>query len=136
MSSKWSGASGPLFLKLINALEFVVAASYISPETGKTMMWVPRRSITKRTWPGKLDVTVGGGMGVGDTALNTVVRECPQEASLNAKYVRNNVRSVGVLPFPNRSPANWILPGMYYLFDLPLRPEAQLSHERTSQMER
>ncbi|GLB41827.1 putative protein with domain of unknown function (DUF4743) [Lyophyllum shimeji] len=102
-------------------------AFYISPDTGKTRMWIPRRSMTKRTWPGKLDVTVGGGMGVGDTAEDTIVRECVEEASLDANYVRENVRPVGVLPFPNRSPAHWLLPGMYYLFDLPLPPDGTIA---------
>lgn len=74
----------------------------------------------RSSWPGRLDVTVGGGMALGDTALDTIVRECAEEASLCSDYVNDNVRPVGVLPFPNRSPAGWILPGLYYLFDLPL----------------
>lgn len=78
------------------------------------------------TWPGKLDVTVGGGIGLGETALSTIVRECTEEASMDAGYVRQNVRSVGTLPFPNRSPAGWILPGLYYLYDLPLLAEGSI----------
>ncbi|TFK75024.1 hypothetical protein BDN72DRAFT_832730 [Pluteus cervinus] len=91
-----------------------------SPDTGKTMLWIPRRSLNKRTWPGKLDVTVGGGIGLGYTAIATIIRECAEEASLDHEYVEKYVRPAGVLPFPNRSPANWILPGVYYTFDLPL----------------
>ncbi|PPQ63814.1 hypothetical protein CVT24_009809 [Panaeolus cyanescens] len=90
------------------------------PSTGQTMIWIPRRSLMKRTWPGKLDVTVGGGMGLGDTPLSTILRESAEEALLDSDYVNEYIRPVGVLPFPNRSPGGWILPGLYHLFDLPL----------------
>lgn len=65
-------------------------------------------------------------MTVGDTALDTIVRECEEEASLDPNFVKNHVRSVGVLPFPNRSPAGWILPGLYYLFDLLLPSDGSI----------
>jgi hypothetical protein len=58
--------------------------------------------------------------------MSTILRECAEEASLDTNYIKNNIRSVGVLPFPNRSPAHWILPGMYYLFDLPLPPDGSI----------
>lgn len=104
----------------------LLIAYFHSQSTNKTMIWVPRRSKTKRTWPGKLDVTVGGGIGLGDTALSTVIRECTEEASLDANYVRDNVRTAGILPFPNRSPGGWILPGLYYLYDLPLKSDGSV----------
>ncbi|RDB23313.1 Thiamine pyrophosphokinase [Hypsizygus marmoreus] len=104
----------------------LLTAYFRSPETGKTMLWIPRRSITKRTWPGKLDVTVGGGISLGDTALSTIVRECAEEALLDTTYVHDNVRPVGVLPFPNRSPTGWILPGLYYLYDLLLPADGSI----------
>lgn len=65
-------------------------------------------------------------MGLGDTAMDTIVRECAEEASLDSNYVKHNVRPVGILPFPNRSPAGWILPGLYYLFDLPLPSDSSI----------
>ena len=78
-------------------------------------------------WPGRLDVTVGGGIGAGDSALDTIVRECSEEASLPTSYVRSNVRPTGILPFPNRSPSGWLLPGMYYTFELPLPPDGSVT---------
>jgi hypothetical protein len=62
-------------------------------------------------------------MAMGDTALSTIIRESLEEASLDLEYVRSNIRSVGMLSYPNRSPDGWILPGLYYLFDLPLCPD-------------
>ncbi|TDL19666.1 hypothetical protein BD410DRAFT_791785 [Rickenella mellea] len=99
----------------------LLTAFFTSPQTGETMLWIPQRSISKKTWPGAFDVTVGGGIGFGDTAISTIVRECAEEASLDPNFVRSNIRSVGILSFLNRSPSGWILPGLYHLFDLPLR---------------
>ncbi|KAF8906217.1 hypothetical protein CPB84DRAFT_1770253 [Gymnopilus junonius] len=111
-------AALPLF-GLVNFGALLIA--YVrDPSSGRSMLWIPRRSLMKRQWPGKLDVTVGGGMGLGDTAIDTVIRESAEEALLDDDYVKKFIRPVGVLPFPNRSPKGWILPGMYYLFDLPL----------------
>jgi 8-oxo-dGTP pyrophosphatase MutT (NUDIX family) len=107
------------------------------------MVWVPRRKqkdnvrvkanycindalMCFRSWPGRLDVTVGGGLGLGDTAMSTIIRECAEEASLDSSFVKNTVRPVGVLPFPNRSPGGWILPGLYYLFDLHLPADGSI----------
>jgi len=74
-----------------------------------------------------LDVTVGGGMGLGDSAMETIVRESAEEALLDHDYVKEFVRPVGAIPFCNRSPGGWILPGMYYLFDLPLPPNGSIT---------
>jgi len=70
-----------------------------------------------------LDVTVAGGIGLGDTALETIIKEAGEEALLDQDYVQRYIRPVGVLPSLSRSPGGWILPGIYYLFDLPLPPE-------------
>ncbi|KAJ3504136.1 hypothetical protein NLJ89_g8100 [Agrocybe chaxingu] len=114
-------------LPLFGLVNFGASMAYTrDPLSGRMMIWIPRRSPMKRTWPGKLDVTVGGGMGLGDTALETIVRESAEEALLDQDYVTQYIRSVGVLPFPNRSPGGWILPGMYYLFDLPLPIDGSL----------
>ncbi|ETW80944.1 hypothetical protein HETIRDRAFT_46022, partial [Heterobasidion irregulare TC 32-1] len=96
----------------------LLIAYYHCHDTAKTMLWIPRRSKSKRTWPGRLDVTVGGGIIAGETALSTIIRECTEEASLDANFVQENIHSVGFISFPNRSATGWMLPGFYYLFDL------------------
>ena len=115
-------------------------AYFQSPQTGETRIWIPRRSRTKRTcvypstvalspdssthrWPGCLDVTVGGGIGLNETASSTIVRESAEEASLDPNFVAKTIRSSGVVSFPNLSPAGWILPGLYFVFDLRLRDD-------------
>ncbi|KAF8966315.1 hypothetical protein BDZ97DRAFT_1808992 [Flammula alnicola] len=117
-------AALPLF-GLVN-FGALLTAYVRDPSTGRMMLWIPRRSLNKRTWPGKLDVTAGGGMGLGDSAMETIIREAAEEALLDQDYVQQWIRPVGVLPFPNRSPGGWILPGMYYLFDLPLPSDGSI----------
>jgi 8-oxo-dGTP pyrophosphatase MutT (NUDIX family) len=76
-----------------------------------------------QSFPGALDVTAGGGMCVGDSALDTIIREASEEASLDVNFVRQNLLPVGVLSFSYRSPTGWILPGLYYLYELELGPD-------------
>lgn len=100
--------------------------AYFRDKAGQTMLWIPRRSITKKTWPGALDVTVGGGIGIGQSARDTIVRECVEEASLPTHFVQAHARSVGLLPFPNRKPSGWLLPGYYYLFEMELPSDGSI----------
>ncbi|KAF5371250.1 hypothetical protein D9758_004231 [Tetrapyrgos nigripes] len=93
---------------------------FICSKTNETMIWVPRRSKTKKTWPNKLDVTVGGGLGTGETPLNTIIRESVEEASFDESFVSSYIKSAGLLTLHNRNPVGWLLPGVYYLFDLQL----------------
>lgn len=59
------------------------------------MIWIPRRSRNKQTWPGMLDTTVAGAMAVGEGEWDCVVREAEEEASLNPNFVRDNARLSG-----------------------------------------
>lgn len=63
---------------------------------------------------------MGGGICCGDTPRSTIIRECAEEASLDPTLVARAIRSAGVLTLSNRSPSGWLLPGLYYLYDLPL----------------
>jgi hypothetical protein len=53
-----------------------------------------------------------------------VVRECAEEASIPSPFARQHARFTGCLPFPNRSPSGWLLPGQYYLFDMNVPSDA------------
>ncbi|KAF8514850.1 hypothetical protein BU17DRAFT_76967 [Hysterangium stoloniferum] len=117
-------AALPLF-GLVN-FGCLLTAYVRDPLTDQMKLWIPRRSRMKRTWPGKLDVTSGGGMGLGDSAMETILRESAEEARLDERYLQECIRPVGVLPFPNRSPEGWILPGLYYLFELPLPSDGSI----------
>lgn len=117
-------AALPLF-GLVN-FGCLLTAYVRDPLTNQLKLWIPRQSRTKRTWPGKLDVTSGGGMALGDSAMETIIRESAEEACLDKTYLQEHIQPTGVLPYPNRSPEGWILPGLYYLFEIPLPSDGSI----------
>ena len=56
----------------------------VSPETppGGPYLFVQRRAAEKETWPGRLDVTVGGHIGTGEETLEGGLREIEEELGL------------------------------------------------------
>lgn len=59
------------------------ANGYLADAQGRpTHLWLGRRSVTKPTDPGKLDNLVGGGVPLGQTPFETLVREGWEEAGL------------------------------------------------------
>lgn len=66
-------------------------------------------------------------MGVGETPHETIIRECTEEASLPSDFIREHARSTGMLNFMNRSPSKWILPGIYYLYEVRLPSDGAIA---------
>lgn len=102
----------------------------IVPGTGELKLWVPRRSATKPTYPGMLDNTVAGGMGYPHGCLETVVKECYEEAGLKAGYVTDHVTSVGVISYfyqyskgEYASEKGFVQPEIEYIYDLKMDPD-------------
>lgn len=58
-------------------------------------IWVPTRARTKPTWPGYLDNSVAGGIAAGAGVLETLVKECMEEASIEEDFVQKHAKSVG-----------------------------------------
>lgn len=69
-----------------------------------------------------LHVTVGGGIAHGHSPLTTIIREAYEEAHLDETYVRERISSSGMLEFHHRHPDGWILPGVYFTFELKMDP--------------
>ena len=61
--------------------------------------WVPRRSKTKMSYPGKLDNTVRGSLASGEKSVDCTFRESAKEASLPESYTRANFISCGALSY-------------------------------------
>jgi 8-oxo-dGTP pyrophosphatase MutT (NUDIX family) len=61
-------------------------------------LWVGRRSLDRQVAPGKLDHLVAGGIPMGLTASETVIKEAEEEASLPAEIARL-ARPVGVITY-------------------------------------
>ncbi|VEU21680.1 DEKNAAC102446 [Brettanomyces naardenensis] len=100
-----------------------------SPETGELKLWVPRRSATKPTYPGMLDNTVAGGVGYPQGCLETVIKECYEEAGLQSSYVKDNVSFVGVISYFYQfekgsfdTERGFVQPEVEYIYDLRIDP--------------
>ena len=66
-------------------------------------------------------------MGLGETPNETIVRECTEEASLPSNFVERHARCTGMLNYLNRSPSRWLLPGIYYLYELRLPSDGTIT---------
>lgn len=88
--------------------------------------WVPRRSRTKRSYPGMLDNCVGGALNTGETPLTCLVREASEEASLPEEYVRANAKSFGVVSYhmaTNGNGEEGHQPQVMYVYHIELAPD-------------
>lgn len=73
--------------------------AYTLSPTGDIAIWTPRRNPTKQTYGGLLDNTVAGGISSGMTALETLVKEAEEEASLPEALVRASAIPVGSISY-------------------------------------
>lgn len=98
---------------------------YVNRQDGMHL-WIPRRAKHLYTAPGKLDTTVAGGIKAGASPQQTVVEEASEEASLPERFVRENMRSHGVMTsmgltgpdFPGEK--GLVTPDLNYLYDMEL----------------
>lgn len=65
---------------------------------GGRQMWVARRALTKPVGPGKLDQIVGGGLPIGMSARDNLLKECAEEASIPAALARQ-ARPAGAVAY-------------------------------------
>ncbi|MCJ1291194.1 hypothetical protein MMC34_002737 [Xylographa carneopallida] len=72
--------------------------AYIEGQNG-VMIWVPRRSSTKSTYPSMLDNTVAGGITAGEEPFESLVREAAEEASLPEELVRKSAKPCGTVSY-------------------------------------
>ncbi|KAF5325389.1 hypothetical protein D9619_009882 [Psilocybe cf. subviscida] len=81
-------------------------------EDGRTCIrvWVPTRALTKPTYPRLLDNTVVGGIPSGMSAFESLVKECLEEASVEADVVRKHTRCVGSISYFFRTSKDWLQP--------------------------
>ncbi|KAF2967124.1 hypothetical protein GQX73_g6414 [Xylaria multiplex] len=91
-------------------------------------LWIPRRAKHLFSSPNMLDATVAGGIAAGTTALETIIKEAGEEASLGPELVRTRVRSTGLLSYVSSTDAihGWpgesglLCPGIVYTYDMEL----------------
>ncbi|KAG8960759.1 hypothetical protein FRC00_014208 [Tulasnella sp. 408] len=84
-------------------------------------IWVPRRAKTKQTFPGLLDNSVAGGLPYGLTPVESLIKECMEEASLSEEIAKN-AKSVGCISYIYKTGKGWLRPQVEYVFDLRVPP--------------
>lgn len=103
----------------------IVPASKSS--NGKTKMWVPRRSKTKATYPGKLDNTIAGGVAYPLGLWDNVIKECYEEGGLDKAFVEPRISSAGVILYLCQpyGPKGHAQPEVEYIYDLVFDSETE-----------
>jgi hypothetical protein len=56
----------------------------------------------------------------GESPLCGVIKEAAEAASFRPDYVSDNIRPIERVTFSHRSLAKWLLPRLYYTYDLAL----------------
>lgn len=60
---------------------------------------IPRRALTKMSFPGMLDNTVGGSLATEEKPIDGMVRECEEEICLDPAYTRSDIKACGANSF-------------------------------------
>lgn len=103
---------------------------YTHSQDGELLFWVPKRSMSTKNNPGKLDSSVAGGVPAGVLAFECLVKEGAEEASLPEELTRFQAKAVGcVMEFNVKDGEESLLePSLKYVYDMeigektPLRP--------------
>jgi len=73
------------------------ANGYVADAAGRpAQLWIAERAATKATDPGKLDNLVGGGVPIGQTPFETLLREGEEEAGLPRKLTAKARRGAAI----------------------------------------
>lgn len=95
-------------------------------DDGETKVWVSRRSSHLYTYPGMLDVTVGGGVKCGVSPFETIVQEAQEEASLPEDLIHQRARPRGVISHMSvtgedfKGEKGLVVPDYIYVYDIEL----------------
>lgn len=106
------GAS--LFLGIIGYGVFLNGFTYKNDELH---MWVAKRSEKKKTYPGKYDVLVGGGISGGLTPMETLLKESGEEAGISKEIICKSKFS-GVICYERDDESCYVERGVMFSYDL------------------
>ncbi|KAF8688682.1 hypothetical protein RHS03_09664, partial [Rhizoctonia solani] len=70
------------------------------------------------TWPGFLDNSVAGGIPVGMSPFESMVKECEEEASLTEDVARKHLKSVGAVSYFFQNSRGNLQPEVEYVYDM------------------
>lgn len=92
---------------------------FVLDESGSIKgMWIAKRAATKPTWAGYLDNMVAGGLPVGLSARDNMIKECMEEAGMPHELAER-VASVSTTSYTAALPRG-ILPETQFIYDLEL----------------
>ncbi|EUC61462.1 nudix hydrolase, partial [Rhizoctonia solani AG-3 Rhs1AP] len=97
---------------------FVTYGVHMTMYTSDYRIWVPRRSKSKQTWPGFLDNSVAGGIPVGMTPFDSMVKECEEEASIAEDVARKHLKTVGAVSYFFQNVRGNLQPEVEYIYDM------------------
>ena len=97
----------------------------LQPPPASMRLWVATRSLSKPTWPGRLDHIVAGGQPDGLSPADNVVKECGEEAGVPADVARACARAAGAVSYASILPATGATPpcvkrDVLFVYDLRL----------------
>lgn len=85
-------------------------------------IWVPRRSRNMSSFPGKLDSSIAGGIAAHESALECLVHEAAEEASLPESLIREKARACGTITYVGMTETGIedgsAVPGVLYVHDM------------------
>lgn len=91
-------------------------------------LWVARRSLSKPTWPGKLDHLAAGGQPHGIGLHANVVKECGEEAGVDPELA-TSAKACGAVSYQTFQDSGGLKREVLFVFDLELpetfRPKAE-----------
>jgi len=90
---------------------------------GELRMWVAKRSSKKIDFPGKLDNLVAGGLPLGRSLVENLLKECEEEASISLALASRAV-PVGAISLCYEGD-DGMKPEVIYCYDLELPPDFQ-----------
>lgn len=82
-----SGCVGAIERAAMRPLGLLTRAVHLNGWTPDGRLWIARRSLTKSTDPGMWDTLVGGLVGAGEALDEALLRECDEEAGLDAGHL-------------------------------------------------
>ncbi|KAG9015649.1 hypothetical protein FRB90_004602 [Tulasnella sp. 427] len=100
---------------------FVTYGVHMTMYTEDGRIWVPRRAKTKQTWPGLLDNSVAGGIPYGFSPMESLIKECMEEASL-PEEIASKSKTVGATSYFYQTRKGWLQPEVEYVYDLCVPP--------------
>lgn len=123
---------------LFGAAQFGVhMTAFIRRHDGKSRydfrFWVPRRALTKTTYPGMLDNTVAGGLATGEDPFECIIREGDEEASLPEDFMRKHTKETGTITYiyitdeRTGGEPGYVYPECQWVYDLELPADGSIT---------